>query len=83
MFNDTLRPFGNRAYTFNNICQDDLFYYITVGVNNGIIKMDRQFNIVKKRSYNFSSYYYISYPYNSTIVKNNRIVFCAQAKDTF
>lgn len=82
MFNDTLKPFGNITYTFNNICEDDSFYYISGSVNNAIVKMDKQFNIVNRKSYNYGSFYYICYPYNSTVLVGNKVVLCAQAKDT-
>jgi hypothetical protein len=88
-FNDTLLPFGQGAYTFDGICQDDTFYYILGGVNNSepnwqlmIIKVDNNGNILKKNKIVDSSLYFASYPYNSIVQKQNTIMILSQIVDS-
>jgi len=91
MFNDTLRPFGDGAYTFKTICQDDSFYYVTGAFYNNtihnrnqfiVIKYNKNNQIIKKTIYKDSISKINNYPYNSTIVKNDRIITCLQIVDT-
>ncbi len=91
MFNVTLRPFGDGAYTFKTICQDDSFYYVTGAFYNNtihnrnqfiVIKYNKNNQIIKKTIYKDSISKINNYPYNSTIVKNDRIITCLQIVDT-
>ena len=59
MFNDTLRPFGDGAYSLDNVCQDDSFYYGLGCVNNFqsnwqlmLLKMDKNGAITDRKKYN-------------------------------
>jgi len=84
MYNDTLKPFGNKSNPFNSICQDDSFYYVIGGVNNAIVKLNKQGGVVNKKAYyHYPSFYFQAYPYNSVVLSNNQIVSCAIATDTF
>ncbi len=85
MFNDTLRPFGDGAYTNRTICQNDSFYYVGGVFNNGetnsvnqyyILKLDEQGNLIKKNSYSDTILNYHSTPYNSMIIDGGKIVSC-------
>ena len=78
MFTDTVHNYGQ----MNGVCQDDSFYYVIGGINNSVLKIDKQGNIVKKRKYSYPGLYFQAYPYNSVVLENNTIVCCGQAKDT-
>ncbi len=89
MFNDTLRPFGDGAYTLKSICKDDSFKYILGGVNNYqpkwnlmILKQNKNGDIINKKKFYDSLLYYSAAPYNSILVKNNRILFCTTIRDS-
>ena len=47
MFNDTLRPFGDGAYSLDNVQKDDTFYYVT-GIFAGTLTNNQQWPIVLK-----------------------------------
>ncbi len=88
MFNDTLRPFGNGAYTIDNVIEDSGFYY-TSGVFNSsigqfpyILKMSNSGLLLNKKLFIDTIYGYALYPYNSMIHKKNKLVFCSQYKNT-
>jgi len=78
MFTDTIHNYGQ----MNGVCQDDSFYYVIGGINNSVLKIDKQGNIVKKRKYSYPGLYFQAFPYNSVVLENNTIVSCGQAKDT-
>ena len=89
MFNDTLRPFGDGAYTFDGICKDDSFYYVLGGVNNYqpkwglmLLKLDKNGVIINRKKYGDTLIYYASYPYNSIEIMNNNLLFISQMTDS-
>ncbi len=78
MFNDTIQSFG----TLNSVCQDDSFYYVIGGLNNSILKIDKQGSIVEKRKFTYSGFYFQAFSYNSVVLNGSSIVSCGQANDT-